>query len=168
MINLAQNIFTILLVVAHIGCSESKVKNTISLESKFLPSFDFLLMDSVTKYNTSNTPFGNQTILFYFNPNCPYCIAQTKDLISMSKSNPNLNFYFLSNYPFNKTKEYYLRYKLYSLKNIIVGRDYKLSFAKYYNITEVPYTVLYDGNKTLIKIFRGYIQSTTIKNIIPK
>ena len=131
-----------------------------------LPSFNILLMDSATVLNTRNIPSGSPVVIFFFNPNCPYCKWETQNVIANIDSVKNIRFYMLSSYPFQSIKKYYIDFRLNRYKNITVAQDPKVFFGKYYKASSVPYIAIYNSNKTLKKIIPGNISTTQIENII--
>lgn len=147
------------------GCFGRKPSVNTGFEGKPMPSFNLLLMDSLTKINTSAIPKGQPTVIFFLNPHCPYCRAQTEELKENIQSLSNIQFYMVSYYPFNDLKKYYDDYQLKKYPNIIFGQDYDVYFSNYYKTRAVPYIAIYDKDKYLKQVFIGKISTNLIKDI---
>ncbi|MFL5786965.1 MAG: redoxin family protein, partial [Flavisolibacter sp.] len=83
------------------GCYSKKpdIKKT-GLEGQPMPSIDLISIDSFSHINTENVARGKPTILFAFEPWCPYCRAQTTSIINQIQKLKDFNIYMLctSNY----------------------------------------------------------------------
>ena len=149
-------------------CKNEHVQIKTGLEGKLMPSFNLLLMDSTTKLNTQNIPVGESIVLFYFSPKCPYCKAQTEDLIEDIKSLKHIRFYLISNFPFEDIQKYCTRYHLEKYSNIIVASDYEMFFNQYFKAEGLPYLAIYDSDKKLKQVLLGQVKTNLIKNILQK
>ena len=156
----------LILTILLISCEHQQSFLHTGLEGKPLPKFDILLMDSTTQYNTESIPTGSPIVFFFFNPHCPYCRKETQDVLDNIKYLSSIRFYWLSNYPFHQIKEYYDYYHIDNYKNIIVGQDSKIYFAKYYKATGVPYTAVFNKQKCLVKAVEGPITLKSLRRII--
>lgn len=145
------------------NCTYPKPQLT-GFEGKPLPSFNFLLMDSITRFNTNNIPIGKPTVLIYISPICPYCRAQTQEIIRDMKYFKNVQLYLLTNFPFNLLKDYYQNYNLNKFKNITVGYDFTSYLPNYFKIKSVPYIAIFNKQKLLKQIFVGKVDNQLLKN----
>jgi len=146
-----------------IACAEKRNIKT-GLEGKLLPSFNVLLVDS-TKLNTNKLPTDKPIVLFFMSPYCPYCKAQTEEIISEINSLSNIRLYILTSLPFQPLKDYYYHYKLNKYPNIMVAQDFDSDFVNYFKITSVPYIVIYNKNKTLKQVLVGKVGTSLIKDL---
>jgi len=160
-------ICAVLLLVILFSCNERKPLQT-GYEGKPLPSFDLLLNDSITHFNTSNVPAGRPVVLFYFSPACPYCRAEMADIIKGISSMKQIQFYVFTSWPFAAMKYFYQHYQLEKYPNIAVGVDYKLSFQKHFKAYGVPYTAIYDADRKLKHAYMGAIFSKQIREVAEK
>ena len=152
-----------LLVLVLQSCLGGRNKVITGLEGKPLPSFNMLLTDSLTHLNSNNIAEGKPFVIFYFNPSCPYCKAQTEEIRDNIKSLKNIELYFLCGFPLHQTKIFEANYSLSKFKNITVAQVYDSSFFKYYNIPVVPYIAIYDKQKKLKEVLIG---KTNLDDII--
>jgi thiol-disulfide isomerase/thioredoxin len=146
------------------GCYGKKPEKT-GQEGKPMPAFNVLLMDSTTKLNMGGIPAGNPVVILLFSPYCPYCRAETEEIIDDMKSLKNIRFYFLSNFPFDPIKQYAEHYRLDKYKNITVGQDYGVYLPQHFNVAGVPYIAIYSKDKKLKEVFIGKTDINEIKNI---
>lgn len=146
------------------GCYGSEPQKS-GKEGKPMPDFSILLTDSITVLHSRDIPAGKPAVIFYLNPYCPYCKAQTKEVIEDMDQLNNINFYFISRYPLADVKAFYKEYQLKKYPNITVGLDTALEVGDYFEIPGVPYLAIYGNNKTLNKTFMGKIYSSQLKKV---
>lgn len=128
-------------------------KNRNLTDINTLPSFKALLPDSSTLLSSNNFPSGKPIILFYFRPDCPQCNEETKILLDNVNSLNNVQIYFLSPMGLNKIRNFCKTYHLESYRNIIVAKDYELSFYRLFTPATVPYMAIYNSQKKLVKVY---------------
>lgn len=153
-----------LLLVIIYSCNDQHTLKT-GLEGKAMPSFNLLLMDSTRKLNISSTASDKPVVLFYFSPFCPYCRAQTQEILDDMKSLKNIQFYLLSNFPLSLIKNYYDQFELKKYPNIIIGQDYDVYFSKYFKAEGVPYMAIYNKEKILKHALMGKVSTSVIKSL---
>ena len=136
--------------------------------SKTLPIFNLLLIDSTTIFNTTQIPEGNPIIFIYFSPDCENCQQETENLLSQLSDFKKTQFYFFTYDPMNRLRNFYYRYNFSKYSNITVGRDYNFSFPRYYQVNTTPYMAIYDRHKQLFAIFDGVPEVNKIVEIIKK
>lgn len=133
------------------------------LEGKPLPAFQLQLPDSITYLNTANITPGKPMAIFYFSPFCPYCRAQTTEIIEDMDRLKEIQFYFVTPLPYRNMKDFYDEYNLGKYPNIITGVDTAHFINDYFELTGVPFMAVYDKNKILNKAFLGKVYSSQIK-----
>jgi thioredoxin-related protein len=131
-----------------------------------LPSFKLLLMDSLTILPTDKIQNGKPILILYFRPDCPHCQAETKSFVENIETIKKFQIYFVTNASFQETKGYQQQYQLAKYPNIIVGKDYERSFFRAFKPSSIPYLVIYDGQKRLVKVYYGEISINTIANSV--
>ena len=146
-------------------CQRSNLPKT-GLEGKPMPSVNLFCSDSITYLNTNKIPTGKPSVLLLFDPYCPYCRAETEDILKNMKSMQDVNFYLLTSSPFNEMKAFYKNFALNKYKNVTVGIDTGFAFIKYFKINGVPFTAIYDNEKILKQTFSGKVDAKVIKDII--
>lgn len=156
-------ILIILLIAGLTGCSDQPSKIITGLEGKPLPAFNVLLMDSTTLLKIGDIRPGKPTVIFLFNPYCPYCKAQTEELVKNIKDLSGVRFYLISSYPFAQVKNFFSHYGLEKFPSVIVGQDYSGFSEVYYKAAAVPYIAIYDKDKRLKEVFVGRVDPYVIK-----
>ena len=136
------------------------------MSDKTLPSFNLLLLDSTTIFNTKDIPAGKPVVLMYFSPDCEHCQHQTEAILKDMDSLRNVRFVLLTSLPFDKMRNFYAYYKLGDYKNITLGRDYEFFFSRHYGSQYVPYLAIYDRHKKLVKVFDGGTKVSTLIQLV--
>lgn len=132
-----------------------KVKT--GMEGSKLPAFNILLVDSATNLNSAAIPGGEPFIIFRFEPWCPHCQAETRNLIQHMQQLKHIRIYYLTASPFTQMKAFYQYFKLAQYPNIIMGEDINNYFLHYYRSSSIPYTFVYDAKKRLITALKGEV-----------
>jgi thiol-disulfide isomerase/thioredoxin len=147
-------VILIFLLYAFSSCFEYPPLKT-GHEGQILPSFTFMLTDSITKINTDNIKEGQPFAIFYFSPDCPYCRAQIRSILDHHEQIKDRNFYFLSNSNCTEVKKIINEFDLFKYSNIVTAIDSKNVFSDYFFISTVPYMAVFDQKKKLKQVFIG-------------
>lgn len=146
------------------GCF-GKTPEKTGKEGAALPAFNILLTDSITVLNTSNISAGKPVALFYFSPYCPYCRAQTQEIVEEMDDLKDIQFYFVTSYPLSTLRGFKEQYKLGKFPNITIGVDKDRFIGKYFELTGIPYVAIYSKNKKLNNAFQGKITAAQLKEV---
>lgn len=160
-----KQIYIAIILAGITSCLNRQPAIKTQLEGKLLPSFDVLLSDSITHFNTYKIPIGQPVVLFFFQPWCPYCKAQTETMLNHIESVKDIHFYMLTNSSYASFKQFYDKYKLNKYANITAGIDQSLTFSSYFKATSVPYQAIYGRNKLLKRVLIGSSDISLIKEI---
>jgi thiol-disulfide isomerase/thioredoxin len=136
-------------------CVHHKDVVKTGLEGSTLPSFTLQLPDSTSYFNTALIPSGKPTVVLLFSPDCPYCRAETSDIIHHITQLTDIQFYLVTPSSFSEMKQFYSHFKIDQYKNITVGRDTANSFLSYCKATVIPYAAIYSKNKVLKEVLIG-------------
>jgi len=136
-------ILTILLC----SCHRDRIKT--GLEGKLLPSFSLTLADSVTTFNTDKIAEGKSFVIFYYQPYCPYCRAQTEEIIKNINKFNRSDIYMISSWPYQDVQKFAAHYNLSKYPNITVISDRKNELKTYFQSTGVPFLAFYDKQRKL-------------------
>ena len=123
-----------------------------------LPAFNLLMQDSSTIFNTYNIKEGRPTVLFFFSPDCEHCHMTTKALMEHMGEMKNADFYFFTFMNLSLLRPFADMYHLNKFKNITVGKDYQFFFPDFYGAKFVPYLVVYDKHKRLVKLYENAVK----------
>jgi thiol-disulfide isomerase/thioredoxin len=157
--------FSLILFGTIVACTHPNKDMTFS-EVSTLPSFNLVLIDSSTIFNTRDISAGKPVILIYFSPDCEDCQAQIRSLLKNIDFLKNSKIVLLTPMPFNELKRFYISFQLTNFKNITVGEDYEYAFGKLFKPTRFPFTAIYNGQKQLVKLYSGIIHITQIVKAI--
>ena len=67
-------------------------------------------------------------------------------------------------YSFDKLKQFYNKYELVNIENLVVGQDIYFILPSFYHIKNFPYNAMYDKKGNLITTFEGIIPLEKIIN----
>jgi thiol-disulfide isomerase/thioredoxin len=155
------------IITCIVGCFGAEPEKT-GMEGKPLPGFNLLSPDSSTWINTSQAPKDKPVVLYYFSPYCPFCKAQTKEIIEDMDKLKGIQFYFITPFPFADMKMFSKEYELGKYPNISTGFDTSNAMGNYFEASAVPYLAIYGKNKKLNNTFEGKIFSSQIKKVAEK
>lgn len=122
------------------------------MEGRLLPSFELLLADSVTHFNTKDIPAGKPIVLIGFSPTCTHCQDETRDIIKHIDRLKEARIYFVTPDLHELLAQYYHAFHLSKYSNIAMGFDINDFFFPYFKATGTPYTVIYDPFKRLKEV----------------
>ncbi len=131
-----------------------------------IPSFNLMLQDSTTIFNTQAIPEGGPTVLIFFSPDCDHCQRETADILGKMDSLKNVRFYFVSFDPIERLKVFNGYYKIHKYTNVVVGRDYTYAFPKYFKDALPPFSVIYDKDKRLRAVYKGETTASQFISVI--
>lgn len=120
-----------------------------------IPVFNLLLTDSITVFNTAQIPKGKMTVLVFFSTDCEYCQEETVDLIKNIDAVKKMQFYYIGIDSIHKIRDFSEYYGLNKYSNIVVGKDYTLSFPGLSGLHTIPSSIVYDEQKRLKVIIKG-------------
>lgn len=137
------------------------------LKNKEMPALIFLNLDS-TEFNTFNIPQGKNSVLIYFSPTCEHCEMLTQEIIQNLDSFPHTVFYMISPVDMSVTRDFDAKYNVSQQKNMDIYKDAQHLFATYYGIKFLPFIVIYDKKKQLIKAVEGGIKMEELMELTEK
>ena len=135
------------------------------LEGRQIPAVDLLMVDSTTHLNTANIPSGQPLIVIGFSPWCVHCQAMTRDIIKNIDQFKNLRIYYITTYPFEQMKTFYVYFKLARFHNIYMGRDVNDKFLNYFKAPGVPYTMIFDPKKRVKMVMNGQYNAVRLAQL---
>ncbi len=141
---------SILILLLMVSC-----KQRTKHEKGHLPDFDFLLTDSVTHLTTDMVAQENPVALLYFSPDCEHCQEETATILKNMNELKKIHFYFITNDPLERTKEFSQFYGLYKHSNITVCWDNQFYFPRRFKGAFPPYLVVYDKDKRQQGVYEG-------------
>lgn len=159
-----KKLISFLFIACLAGCFGSAPHKS-GKENKPLPNFSMLLTDSTTWFHSYEIPNDKPFVLLYFSPFCPYCRAQTKNIIENMNSLKDVHFYYVTNFPASNVRDFIKEFDLLKFPNITVSLDSSSFIRDYYEISAVPYLAIYGKDKKLNKTFIGKMYASQIKEV---
>lgn len=156
-----------LLLLSLTGSAQTAAKDTLPyLKYPTLPAFMLQNPDSTSFFNFFDVRADRPTVMFFFAPDCDHCHLTTKELLASMDEMKKADFYWFTYMPLTALREFTAEHKLNDYPNIKTGRDHTFFFMKFYGAKTVPYLVIYDKNKKLVKLYDGAIKVPEIVNIL--
>ena len=151
-------------ILSFTSCERHDSQISVVNKGSPLPTFEMLL-DSSTIINISSLPSEVPIYILYFNPYCPFCRAETKELLKNSNIIDHSLLIFLSSFPLNSIKQFKDEFNLSKYKSIIVAQDYQQAFMRKHNVKWVPYLVKYDTQKLEVDECLGFLDAKGLTEI---
>lgn len=120
-----------------------------------VPPFDVLLSDSTTRYKKDDIEKKTPLLLIIFSPDCEHCQHETEALIKHIDELKKVQILMVTMLPFEKLKDFYVKYDLQRFSNIKVGKDMKYMLPTFFQVHNLPYLAFYDKKGKLITTFEG-------------
>ena len=91
----------------------------------------------------------------FFSPGCDHCQHETEEIIKRKNDFKNIQIVMCTIAPLWEMNDFYKKYKLSQLSDLVIGRDYQYVLPSFYMIHNFPYLAFYNKNKQLISTFEG-------------
>lgn len=127
-----------------------------------IPPFRLLLADSTTIITKDDLPKKNAVMIMLFSPDCEHCQHEASELVKNKARFKNIQVVMSTTHPFYQQQEFYNKYHLNELDNLIMGKDYQYILPSFFSIKNFPYIALYNKKKELITTFEGAYPVDTI------
>lgn len=147
-----KELVTLLFAIAIFSCKNSFPENTIGHNEK-IPDFNIQLIDSSATLDSKDFSDGNPFIVFFFDPECSYCQSELRSIISNVSYFRNNKIYMVTFTNNEQMALFYNKLNLSRYKNITMGRDISFASLRHYKLNTVPYTLIYDGEGRLKRVF---------------
>ncbi|WP_139959250.1 peroxiredoxin family protein, partial [Flavicella sediminum] len=121
---------------------------------KELPDFSFLSLEG-TAFTKGNLKEGTNTVFIYFNSECDFCVSETTKIQERLAEFENTELIFVSFEAREKIVDFAKHHQLFEVENIMFLEDEKLEFSTLFGAQSIPAIFIYDGNKLLLKKFKG-------------
>lgn len=154
-----------LLITFLLGCQHHYQVMKTGLEGTEMPGFEVTMIDSLSHFSTKSIATGRPSVLFSFDPTCPYCRAETESIVKHIKMLSGIDICMITYSQYTDFKKFYTHYGLGNYPNIIAGIDKSQGFINYFQAPEVPVMAIYDTNKKLKKVLIGLANVNSIKEI---
>ncbi len=139
-------------------------KKEIAERTQNIPPFSFQTLSGsiFTENNLTKEP----AIFVYFNSDCDYCQAEAIKIQKHLKDLKDTQILFVSFENKEGIQKFAKDYKLDKEDNITFLEDSKGEFSKTFDVNSIPYIVVYDKNKQLLKKFKGATKVDDILKVL--
>jgi peroxiredoxin len=136
-------------------------KKEVAKRTKIIPNFSFRTLAG--KEFTQRDLKALPTIFVYFNSDCDYCQAEATKIQKHLRDFKNTQILFVSFDNKEGIQKFAKDYKLDKEANITFLEDSKDEFSTTFDVNSIPYIVVYDENKQMLKKIKG---ATKVSNIL--
>ncbi|MEZ5017689.1 MAG: hypothetical protein R2800_11595 [Flavipsychrobacter sp.] len=159
-----QILFSLLFAATCITATAQSDNDTLPyLKYPVMPAFEILHMDSSTITNTAYAPKDRPVIFVFFSPDCEHCTITIRELLNNRQELNNAKIYLFTPLTFDKLKPVYDKLRLASYKDVVVGKEFRYFFYKFYSPVHVPYIAIYNKKKKLVSVYDG---GTSLEQIV--
>lgn len=139
-------------------------KKEVAERIKTLPNFSFLTMkgEIFTQDHLARKP----AIFVYFNSDCDYCQSEAVKIQERLSDFKDVQLIFVSFEEKDAIIKFAKQYKLDNQKSIFFLEDRKVEFSKIFDVNSIPYIVVYDADKKLLKKFKGATKVDKILEVL--
>jgi peroxiredoxin len=136
-------------------------KKEVAERIQRIPNFSFHTLDGEV-YIQDNLP-TKPVVFVYFNSDCEYCQSEATKIQERLADLKGIQLVFVSFEEASSIKQFAKDYKLYNQENIIFLEDKKGQFSHIFDVSSIPYIVVYDANQKFLQKFKS---ATKIDNIL--
>ncbi len=141
--------------------TKTKEKNAIAQKLETIPEFEFLTLEQ-KPFTKANLKPNTYSIFIYFNSECDFCQHEAQSISDNLDNFKNVQFIFVSTEPIETIQQFSEQYNLDNKQNITFLYDNLDTFSSQFNATSIPYVLIYDQNKKLIKKHKGQLNAKGI------
>lgn len=139
-------------------------KKEVAIRIKTIPNFSFQTMkgEIFTQDNLAKKP----TVFVYFNSECEYCQSEAIKIQERLSDFKEIQLIFISFEEKETIKQFAKEYQLINQENVLFLEDRKGEFSELFDVNSIPYMVIYDANKKLLKKFKGTTKVDKILDVL--
>jgi thiol-disulfide isomerase/thioredoxin len=141
--------------IALVGCDRYHPILINDFKGQRIPHIHIFSLDSLIKVDMTTLSANRSSIYIYFSPHCPYCRAETKELLKNHQELSNINLYFVSNAPYSSLKAYVKEFDLQNVSGFHLLWDDHDEFADYYKIPGYPFFIRFTSDERVVDELLG-------------
>ena len=145
--------------------TKTKHKNEIAKTLQTIPDFSFTDLNRAVFTKDSLKPH-TATVFIYFNSECDYCRHEAQSIKENIGQFVNTQLLFVSPEPVEKIRAFAEIHELSAYNNIRFLRDKDHTFPAGFGAATIPYLLIYDKDRQLIKRHQGQLKAATILKIV--
>lgn len=143
-------------------------KNKVLENTENLPVFAYQNVEAGLKFTRQDLNENLPTIFIYFNSECEYCQHEAIDIKENIKKLKNVQILFVSIENPKTIEKFAKNYNLLNCDNIHFLFDNRKTFADTFDVTSIPFILIYDKDKRLVKKIKGQTKIDNILNAFEK
>ena len=139
-----------------------------NMKSTVFPSFDILLMDSSTIFQTQKIGNDKPVVFLVFNSSCEHCQKEASDLVKNKSRLSTIRLVMMSYENISLIKSFYNKYSLSRIEGLIIGRDYRFAGANYFMYESIPFCAIYSKKHKYLQSLERDFDTDSIFNVLKK
>lgn len=146
----------LLVIICFLGykiTSKLNHKKEVAERIKVIPNFSFYTIDG-NEFSNKNLQ-KKPSVFVYFNSECIYCKSETKKIKERLEDFKEVQLFFISFEKNEIIQQFAKDYELFHEENVLFLEDKKGEFSKLFDVNSIPFMVIYDEHKKLLKKFKG-------------
>ena len=154
----------VLALLGYMGYSivgKMKQKNEIAKTLQTIPEFSFKTLNNQDFTNTNLLP-NTPAIFVYFNSECDFCQHEAQSISENIEEFKDAQLLFVSTEQTETITEFAKTYNLHNQPNITFLNDSTHTFSTRFDASSIPYLLIYNKNKELVKKHKGQLKAETI------
>lgn len=160
-------LFFLLSILVFLGYKiTSKLSHKQKVEecTKVVPNFSFNTTKDII-YTQKDLP--NKPVVFvYFNSDCDFCKSEATKIEKHLIDFKDTQLVFVSFEEKETIEKFATAYKLNNKENVLFLEDKKGVFSKLFDVNSIPYIVIYNKDKELLKKFKGATKIDAILKVL--
>ena len=145
--------------------TKAKEKNEIAKKIQNIPKFELQTLSNISFSNT-DLKQNTYSIFIYFNSDCDFCHHEAESISQNLNKFKKVQFIFISFEETEAIKKFAELYKLDNQENIVFLEDKRGNFSTQFNANSIPYILIYNKNKELIKKHKGQLNANGILRVL--
>lgn len=139
-------------------------KKEVAERIKVIPNFSFYTLDG-KEFSDKNLQ-KKPSVFVYFNSECIYCQSETKKIQERLEDFNEVQLIFISFEKKEIIQQFAKDYELLDQENVLFLEDRKGEFSKLFDVTSIPFMVIYDEQKKMLKKFKGATNINAIVEVL--
>jgi len=139
-------------------------KKEVAERIKVIPNFSFYTLDG-KEFSDKNLQ-KKPSVFVYFNSECIYCKSETKKIQERLEDFNEVQLIFISFEKKEIIQQFAKDYELLDQENVLFLEDRKGEFSKLFDVTSIPFMVIYDEQKKMLKKFKGATNINAIVEVL--
>ena len=155
-------LISILLTSPFYTFAQSDSAHAPYLMSPVIPDFSISTSPDGTLFTNHNLKKNTNTVFIMFNPDCEFCQHETRDLLRNINRFKHTQIIMASYMSQKSINEFYKKYNIANYPIIVLGRDAKFFFFKFFKLHIAPSTFIYDTKGHFKKAFHRIVDMDTL------